>query len=86
MGYVTKNINGWKWSSIEDFNTDNDALDLALGLPTDAKNVTTTAMEARENDNGVDPVFYYTATNDQFVGVLGAPIDFDIDVFVPDGD
>lgn len=82
--YQKKSITGWKWVDIGDFNTDLDALNLALGIPVSPGAVTQTAMAAIANE--VDDVvdFYYVGYNPQFVATLGDPELFDVDILIPD--
>jgi len=82
---ITKNITGWKWDSIEQFNDDCQIADAFFGYPKVGEFVTNSCMEATPNyDAQMAILFYYVADNIQLREVLAPPANFDINIEIPD--
>lgn len=84
MSIITNEITGYKWDSIEEFNTDLSTVNDALILPMGDDDITAVVMETNTNLEGEVVLFYYVGKHDQLTPVLGAPTTFDINVEVPD--
>jgi len=84
MAIQVKNIKGWKFKTLLEFNLQRASVDVYLGLPI-AGMLTQTSMEAKENyDEFGGLLFYYIGFNTQIVPYMPDPIFFDVNLEIPD--
>ena len=79
---MIRNVTGYQWYTIEEFNTDRESLDDLFGYPRPGDETLTSMVYLENLDLNGDVEFYYVGHNSQFVPVLGDPIQFDINEFL----
>ena len=78
---VTKKISGYKYTTIEEFKTDESICNDAKGFPM-PDCITTTFISYDENlDEDGAVLFYYVVHFDELTELIGDPIEIDINIF-----
>ena len=76
MAKETKQIHGWKWQTIEEFNAASDELNTFYNLPNEKGDIFMVEKSSKNEDDTID--FYYVGKNKQIAAVFGKSTKFDI--------
>lgn len=85
MAWAEKEITGWSFATLENFEDANNDCDTYFGFPQDPEMTTQTSMSVLENIDSTETLlFYYVGWHPQLEEVLGAPSVFNVWVEYPE--